>query len=113
MHASELSRANALSRYASHYLRLVMTPSRRREYFDAWAITNASYTARTFTSHTKSPVEKSSPKTLDPDKIKGPGGLTMTQIGRLVKESRTRDLEYQANTKAKQSSTSNIAENKK
>ncbi|KAF9908693.1 hypothetical protein EC991_009621 [Linnemannia zychae] len=32
---------------------------------------------------------------LDPDKIKGPGGLTMTQIGRLVQQSRARDLEHQ------------------
>ncbi|KAF9299485.1 hypothetical protein BGZ88_006525 [Linnemannia elongata] len=32
---------------------------------------------------------------LDPDKIKGPGGLTMTQIGKLVQQSRARDLEHQ------------------
>ncbi len=32
-------------------------------------------------------------KGLDPDTIKGPGGLTMTQIGKLVQQSRAKDLE--------------------
>ncbi|KAF9941313.1 hypothetical protein BGZ67_005364 [Mortierella alpina] len=35
-------------------------------------------------------------KALDPDTIKGPGGLTMTQIGKLVQQSRARDLEQKA-----------------
>ncbi|KAF9979779.1 hypothetical protein BGZ65_006034, partial [Modicella reniformis] len=51
----------------------------------------------------ESTVQSAAPKTnsngLDPDKIKGPGGLTMTQIGKLVQESRTKDLEHQAKTK--------------
>ncbi|KAK3837355.1 MAG: hypothetical protein J3R72DRAFT_197895 [Linnemannia gamsii] len=44
---------------------------------------------------------------LDPDKIKGPGGLTMTQIGRLVQQSRARDLEHQqkSNTAGNSSSS--------
>ncbi|KAF9571465.1 hypothetical protein EC968_000496 [Mortierella alpina] len=37
-----------------------------------------------------------SSKALDPDTIKGPGGLTMTQIGKLVQQSRARDLEQKA-----------------
>ncbi|CAO3564832.1 unnamed protein product [Mortierella alpina] len=37
-----------------------------------------------------------SSKALDPDTIKGPGGLTMTQIGKLVQESRAKDMEQKA-----------------
>ncbi|KAG0027356.1 hypothetical protein BGZ81_005692 [Podila clonocystis] len=43
--------------------------------------------------------------TLDPDKIKGPGGLTMTQIGKLVQESRARDLEHQKKQQQQQPSS--------
>lgn len=42
---------------------------------------------------------------LDPDKIKGPGGLTITQIGKLVQESRARDLEHQKKQRQQQSSS--------
>ncbi|KAF9100080.1 hypothetical protein BGX27_000489 [Mortierella sp. AM989] len=42
---------------------------------------------------------RSNPKGLDPDKIKGPGGLTMTQIGKLVQESHAKDLEHMAKKK--------------
>ncbi|KAF9287055.1 hypothetical protein BGZ74_001169 [Mortierella antarctica] len=44
--------------------------------------------------------------TLDPDKIKGPGGLTMTQIGKMVQESRARDLEHQKKQQQQQQSSS-------
>ncbi|KAG0084179.1 hypothetical protein BGZ93_006501 [Podila epicladia] len=42
--------------------------------------------------------------TLDPDKIKGPGGLTMTQIGKMVQGSRARDLEHQKKQQQQSSS---------
>ncbi|KAK3812601.1 MAG: hypothetical protein JOS17DRAFT_463659 [Linnemannia elongata] len=43
---------------------------------------------------------------LDPDKIKGPGGLTMTQIGKLVQQSRARDLEHQQQQRSKPDTSS-------
>ncbi|KAH7048565.1 hypothetical protein BKA57DRAFT_461811 [Linnemannia elongata] len=43
---------------------------------------------------------------LDPDKIKGPGGLTMTQIGKLVQQSRARDLEHQQKQRSKPDTSS-------
>ncbi|KAF9170038.1 hypothetical protein BGX20_009521 [Mortierella sp. AD010] len=39
---------------------------------------------------------------LDPDKIKGPGGLTMTQIAKMVQESRAKDLEHTAKKQQQQ-----------
>jgi hypothetical protein len=39
---------------------------------------------------------------LDPDKIKGPGGLTMTQIGRLVRESHAKDVDHRAKVQQQQ-----------
>jgi hypothetical protein len=44
---------------------------------------------------------------LDPDKIKGPGGLTMTQIGKLVQQSRARDLEHLKSKAAATGSSTN------
>ncbi|KAF3157865.1 hypothetical protein TWF788_005140 [Orbilia oligospora] len=37
---------------------------------------------------------------LNPDKIKGPGGLTLTQIGKLVQDSAARDRAHQASEKS-------------
>ncbi|KAF3182786.1 hypothetical protein TWF225_003214 [Orbilia oligospora] len=37
---------------------------------------------------------------LNPDKIKGPGGLTLTQIGKLVQDSAARDRAHHASEKS-------------
>ncbi|KAF9428279.1 hypothetical protein BGZ94_002910 [Podila epigama] len=49
---------------------------------------------------------------LDPDKIKGPGGLTMTQISRLVQESRAKDLEHQKKQQQQQQQQSSSTKRK-
>ncbi|KAF9959851.1 hypothetical protein BGZ72_008625 [Mortierella alpina] len=51
-------------------------------------------------------------KDLDPDIIKGPGGLTMTQIGKLVQQSRVRDLEQNALKQKQQQQRQNSASSK-
>jgi hypothetical protein len=38
----------------------------------------------------------------DPDKLKGPGGLTMRELHQLVKQSRQRDLAHKARNKLSQ-----------
>ncbi|KAG0243914.1 hypothetical protein B0O80DRAFT_493210 [Mortierella sp. GBAus27b] len=67
------------------------------------SIQNCSIT-RAYTSRagqqgsTPTPTAKPKPSGLDPDKIKGPGGLTMTQIGKLVRESHSKDTDHKAKT---------------
>ncbi|KAF9584993.1 hypothetical protein BGW38_004343 [Lunasporangiospora selenospora] len=46
------------------------------------------------------------PSGLDPDKIKGPGGLTMSQISRLVQESHSKDAEHMKKKQQQQQQTS-------
>ncbi|KAK6335045.1 hypothetical protein TWF718_010487 [Orbilia javanica] len=58
--------------------------------------------ARQFSS--RRPPASQTPKNgneskLDPDKIKGPGGLTLTQIGKLVQNSAARDRAHEAASK--------------
>ncbi|KAG0002307.1 hypothetical protein BGZ80_003419 [Entomortierella chlamydospora] len=67
--------------------------------------------ARAYNSHAGSSGSATKPTTgtsnsgtsgLDPDKIKGPGGLTMTQIAKMVQESRAKDLEHMAKKQQQQ-----------
>ncbi|KAI7827503.1 hypothetical protein BC939DRAFT_445428 [Gamsiella multidivaricata] len=65
--------------------------------------------ARTYSNRTgpssNSTAKSTDSKALDPNKIKGPGGLTMTQIGRLVRQSHAKDLEHQAKKRDQQSTS--------
>ncbi|KAF9214879.1 hypothetical protein CPC16_003671 [Podila verticillata] len=65
----------------------------------------ASFSTSQTVEANKPGVGKLANSALDPDKIKGPGGLTMTQIGKLVQESRARDLEHQKKQQQQQSSS--------
>ncbi|KAF9207369.1 hypothetical protein BGZ49_000615 [Haplosporangium sp. Z 27] len=66
-------------------------------------VSTRAYNSRTGSSTKPSPT--ANPSGLDPDKIKGPGGLTMTQIGKLIQESRAKDLEHQAKKQQQQQSS--------
>ncbi|KAF9185000.1 hypothetical protein BGZ51_002995 [Haplosporangium sp. Z 767] len=73
----------------------------------AFATSLRSHNSNNNSSNSRTGSQTPSSKTnLDPDKIKGPGGLTMTQIGKLVQQSRARDLEHQAKKQHQQQSSS-------
>ncbi|KAF9315186.1 hypothetical protein BG003_003423 [Podila horticola] len=75
----------------------------RKQGLNLQILFSTSQVAKTNKPSTSKPPTNS---TLDPDKIKGPGGLTMTQIGKLVQESRARDLEHQKKQQQQQQSSS-------
>ncbi|KAI8603779.1 hypothetical protein EDD21DRAFT_368134 [Dissophora ornata] len=76
--------------------RHAMTSSLRESSCFASATVARTYNSRSGPSGTSASKSTTAGKGMDPDKIKGPGGLTMTQIGKLVQQSHAKDLEHQA-----------------